>query len=368
MSTVRAAVLHECPGWLDVGDIQVDGPARNEVLVRTAAAGLCHSDLHWMEGKYTPELPLVVGHESAGVVEDVGADVTYVKPGDHVITCLSVFCGECDFCVTGRPHLCRSASVRRAHGTGPRLSQAGKMVHQLGQLGSFSEAMLVHERALVRIDPAMPLDRAALIGCSTITGVGAVFNTAKVAPGSTVAVVGCGGVGLNVIQGAILAGASRVICIDLRESKLKMARHFGATDTVDASQVDAVDAVIDLTGGGVDYSFEAIGLKVTAEQAFGMLARGGTATVIGLIPQGEQISLPGNELWMGEKHLQGSTMGSNRFRYDIPRLIDLYLQGRLKLDDLVSARITLDQVNDGFQALQNGEVVGRSVVQFPSVA
>jgi len=368
MTTVLAAILHECPGWLDIGTIDVDEPARNEVLVRTAAAGLCHSDLHWMEGKYPPQLPLVVGHESAGVVEAVGADVTYVKPGDHVITCLSVFCGECDFCVTGRPHLCRSATVRRAPGAPPRLTEAGTPVNTVGQLGSFAEAMLVHERALVKIDDAMPLDRAALVGCSTITGVGAVFNTAKVPPGSTVAVVGCGGVGLNVIQGAALAGASRVIAIDLSESKLKLARHFGATDTIDASRVDAVGTVIELTGGGVEYSFEAIGLRATAEHAFAMLARGGTATVIGLIPQGEQVSVPANELWMGEKRLQGSTMGSNRFRRDIPRLIDLYMQGRLNLDDLVSTRITLDQVNDGLRALQNGEVVGRSVIGFPSVA
>jgi len=365
MTTVRAAVLHESPGWLDISAITLDTPARHEVVVRTAAAGLCHSDLHYLEGKYIPKLPVVVGHESAGVVEAVGDGVTYVQPGDHVITCLSVFCGECSYCVTGRPHLCSSADVRRGPEMAPRLTEDGTALGAVGQLGSFAEAMLVHEHALVKIDPAMPLDRAALLGCGTITGVGAVFSTAKVPPGSTVAVIGCGGVGLNVIQGAVLAGASRVIAVDMRESKLEMARRFGATDTVDASNVDAVHAVIELTKGGVEYSFEAIGLSATAEQSFAMLARGGTATVIGLIPDGEHISIPGSALWMGEKRIQGSTMGSNRFRHDIPRLVDMYLQGRLNLDDLVSARISLDQVNDGFRALQGGEVA-RSVIVFDS--
>src|SRR5882757_333896 len=314
MTTVRAAVLHESPGWLDISAITMDTPARHEVVVRTAAAGLCHSDLHYLEGKYIPKLPVVVGHESAGVVEAVGDGVTYVRPGDHVITCLSVFCGECSYCVTGRPHLCSSADVRRGPGMTPRLTEDGVALSAVGQLGSFAEAMLVHEHALVKIDPTMPLDRAALLGCGTITGVGAVFTTAKVPPGSTVA---------------------------------------------------AVDAVIELTRGGVEYSFEAIGLSATAEQSFAMLARGGTATVIGLISEGENVSIPGSALWMGEKRIQGSTMGSNRFRHDIPRLVDMYLQRRLNLDDLVSARISLDQVNDGFRALQSGEVA-RSVIVFDS--
>ncbi|MFD8339313.1 Zn-dependent alcohol dehydrogenase [Streptomyces solisilvae] len=363
MASARAAVLRDCPGQLEIEEIDIDLPDPKEVLIRTAASGLCHSDLHFIEGKYTPPLPHVLGHEVAGVVEAVGSDVTYVKPGDHVVGCLSVFCGECGYCVTGRPYLCRSTSVKRVPGSKPRISSGGVELYQSGQLGGFAEMLLVHEHAIVRIDPEMPLDRAALLGCGTITGVGAVFNTAKVTPGSTVAVIGCGGVGLNVIQGAAIAGASRVIAVDLLASKLELAGRFGATETVDASQVDAVEAVREITDGGVEFAFEAIGLRTTAEQAFEMLTRGGTATVIGLIPAGERVSLLASELWMAEKRLQGSSMGSNRFRHDIPRLVDLYLGGRLNLDDLISARITLDEVNDGFSRLKSG-AVARSVIKF----
>jgi S-(hydroxymethyl)glutathione dehydrogenase / alcohol dehydrogenase len=365
MTTVKAGVLHECPGWLDVGDIELDGPAPREVLVRTAAAGLCHSDLHFMRAKYVPPLPWVGGHESAGVVEAVGSDVHYLKPGDHVVSCLSVFCGQCDLCLTGRPFLCtrRDPSILRGPDQPPRLSEGGVGLAASGQLGSFAEALLVHENALVKIDKEMPLDRAALLGCATTTGVGAVFNTAKVEPGATVAVIGCGGVGLNVVQGAALAGAARVIAVDLKPAKLDLARRFGATDVVDASAADAVEAVVELTGGGVEYAFEAIGLTATAEQAFAMLARGGTATVIGLIPDGEMVSVPGYSLWFGAKRLLGSNMGSNHFRRDIPRMVQLYQQGRLNLDDLISARISLAEVNDGFAELERGEVA-RSVIVF----
>jgi S-(hydroxymethyl)glutathione dehydrogenase/alcohol dehydrogenase len=350
---------------MDICEIELDSPAPREVLIRTAAAGLCHSNLHFMEGKYVPPLPWVAGHESSGIVEAVGTDVHYVKPGDHVVTCLSVFCGECELCLTGRPNLCyrRSPSLKREAGQRPRLTEDGVALNPDGQIGSFAEALLVHENALVKIDPEMPLDRAALLGCATTTGLGAVFNTAGVEPGSTVAIIGCGGVGLNVVQGAALAGASRVIAVDLRTSKLELARRFGATDVVDASRSDPVQAVIDLTGGGVEYAFEAIGLAKTAEQAFAMLSKAGTATVIGLIPDGEYVRLPAVALWTTEKKLQGSVMGSNRFRKDIPRMVQLYLQGRLNLDDLISARIGLEQINDGFRKLQRGEVA-RSVIEF----
>jgi S-(hydroxymethyl)glutathione dehydrogenase / alcohol dehydrogenase len=361
--SVSAALLTDCPGDLAPATLELDSPAAGEVLVRTAAAGLCHSDLHFMQGKYKPPLPIVLGHEIAGVVEQVGPGVSYLKPGDHVAGCLSVFCGECDFCVTGRPYLCTSASTRRAPDGPPRLRLGGQPVHQGGQLGGFAEALLVHEHALVKIDPAMPLDRAAVLGCAVMTGVGAVFRTARVRPGATVAVIGCGGIGLNVIQGAVLAGASRVIAVDQRAAKLDLAKRFGATDVLDASQQDAVAGVKELTGGGVEYSFEAIGLAVTAEQSFDMLGRGGTATVIGLIPAGERVSLDASAFWTAEKRIQGSTLGSNRFRYDLPRLVDMYLQGRLNLDDLVSSRITLADINSGFAALAAGEVA-RSVVVY----
>ncbi len=360
---MRAAVLHEIPGKLEIQEIAIDSPGPHEVLVRTAAAGLCHSDLHFMEGKYFWPTPAVLGHESAGVVEAVGDQVSYVKPGDHVITCLSVYCGDCEHCLTGRLALCENkAAVQRPLEGPQRLSREGGPLFQYFDLSSFAEQMLVHEHALVKIREDMPLDRAALIGCGVTTGLGAVFNTAKVEPGTTVAVIGCGGIGLNAVQGAALAGAGKVIAVDMVASKLELARQFGATHVVDASSGNPVGQVQELSGGGVHYAFEAIGLKATAEQAFAMLRRGGTATVIGMIPLGQSVEIPGVEL-LFEKRLQGSNMGSNRFRVDMPRYIDLYMDGRLKLDELVSRRITLDEVNDGFDAMKTGEVA-RSVILF----
>lgn len=359
---MRAAVLNNCPGELEIEDVEVDKPGPREVRIHTSVAGLCHSDLHFIEGKYPAACPVVLGHESAGIVEAVGEDVTYVKPGDHVITCLSVFCGECEFCLTGRMALCQSADVQRPGGAPSRLTRGGKPMNQFLNLSSFAEELLVHEHAIVKIPEEIPLEAAALLGCGATTGLGAVLNTAKVEPGSTVAVIGCGGIGLNCIQGAFLAGARRIIAVDMVASKLELAKQFGATDIVDASKSDAVGQVLGLTGDGVDYAFEAIGLKQTAEQAFNMLRRGGTGTIIGMIPFGTNVELPGFAFLM-EKKLQGSTMGSNRFRVDIPRWLELYQQGRLKFDELVSRRIKLEEINQGFEAMKAGEVA-RSVIVF----
>jgi len=357
---MKAAVLRAVQQPLTIEDVQISKPGPREVLVRTVAAGVCHSDLHFQTGAYTYPMPAVLGHESAGVVEQVGSDVHYVQPGDHVITCLSVFCGSCEFCLSGRPALCTKQGLRRASTEAPRLSQGGTPIWQFLDLSSYAEQMLVHEHAIVKIRKDMPLDRAALIGCGVTTGVGAVFNTAKVAPGSTVAVIGCGGVGLSAVQGAAIAGAGRVIAIDMLESKLELARKFGATDTVNAKQGDPVEQVRELTSGGVDYSFEAIGLKIAAEQAFAMLKNGGTATVIGMIPLGQKVELPGFDFLL-EKKIQGSSMGSNRFRTDMPKYVEMYLNGKLNLDDLVSRRIKLSEINDAFAALATGEVA-RSVI------
>ncbi len=359
---MQAAVLNTAPGDLEIQEVQIDKPGPREVLIKTAAAGLCHSDLHFMDGKYPAQVPVVLGHESAGVVEAVGDQVSYVKPGDHVISCLSVFCGHCEECLTGHMSLCQNPETRRGKDQSPRLSRDGSPVNQFLNLSSFAEQMLVHEHAIVKVNPEMPLPQAALIGCGVTTGLGAVMTTARIEAGSTVAVIGCGGIGLNAVQGALLAGASRIIAVDMLDSKLELAKQFGATDTVNASDGTAVQQVIEMTKGGVHYSFEAIGLKVAAEQAFAMLRRGGTATVIGMIPIGQNIELPGFA-FLGEKKIQGSNMGSNRFRVDMPRYVDLYMQGRLKLDELVSARIPLDKVNDGFATMKTGEVA-RSVIVF----
>ena len=359
---MKAAVFRAVNMPMEVEDITIDKPRPREVLVRTAAAGVCHSDMHFFNGTYPGALPMVLGHEAAGIVEAVGADVAYVKPGDHVITCLSVFCGHCEHCLTGHMSLCQAPEVRRGAGDPPRLSHGGDAINQFANLGSFAENMLVHEHALVKIRSDVPLDRAALIGCGVTTGVGAVIHTAAVAPGSSVAVIGCGGVGLSCINGAAIAGAGRIIAVDRVAAKLALARKFGATDTVDASAGDAVQQVQALTGGGVDHSFEAIGLKATAEAAFGMLRRGGTATVIGMIPPGQMVSLHGPEFLM-EKKIQGSMMGSNRFRVDMPRFIEFYLQGKLHLDDMVSSRIALSDVTDALLAPETG-AVARNVIVF----
>ncbi len=360
---MKAAVLREIQKPLEIEEVDIASPASREVVIRTAAAGVCHSDLHFHSGAYIHPMPMVPGHESAGVVEEVGADVRYVQPGDHVITCLSVFCGHCKFCLSGRPALCHKHGTRREPEQPPRLSQAGEPIHQFLDLSSYAEKLLVHEHALVKIRKDMPLDKAALIGCGVTTGLGAVLNTAKVPAGATVAVLGCGGIGLSAIQGAAIAGAGRIIAVDVIRSKLELATQFGATDCVDASAGDPVEQVMELTDGeGVEFSFEAIGLKLAAEQAFAMLEHGGTATVIGMIPLGQKVELNGVD-FLFEKKIQGSSMGSNRFRVDMPRYVDMYLAGKLKLDEMVSREIKLEDINDAFDALRSGEVA-RQVIRF----
>ena len=359
---MKAAVLHAPGQPMTIEDVTVEKPGRREVLVRVAAAGLCHSDLHFIEGSYPTPLPVVLGHESAGIVEAVGEDVAYLRPGDHVISCLSVFCGHCEFCLSGRPSICQDTEVKKPPGVARRLRWNGGHMNQFLNLSSFAERMVVHEHALVKVREDMPLDLAALIGCGVVTGYGAVVHTAKVEPGSTVAVFGAGGIGLSAINAAVLAGASRVIAVDRDPFKFDLARTFGATDVVDASAGDAVERIRELTGGGVQHAFECIGLKQTAEQSFACLRAGGTATLIGMIPLGTKIELHGFD-FLRERRIQGSMMGSNRFRTDMPRLIEFYMQGRLRLDEMVSARIPLERINEGFEALKRGGVA-RSVVVF----
>ncbi|MGY9073978.1 MAG: Zn-dependent alcohol dehydrogenase [Acidimicrobiales bacterium] len=361
---MRAAVLNEQPGALVIEDITIAEPNDNEVLVRTVGAGLCHSDLHFMEAIFRAKVPAVLGHESAGVVEAVGANVQHVSEGDHVVCCLSVFCGLCRQCLSGHPNRCTNPkATMRGRDETPRLSRNGEAVDQFAHIGGFAEKMLVHQNALVKINPEMPLDRAALIGCGVLTGTGAVFRTAAVEPGARVCVLGAGGIGLAAIQAARITGAGQVVVVDVNDQKLETARQMGATHTVNALEVDDVaSAVRDLSGGGVDYSFEAIGRKATAEQAFNMLDLGGTATVIGMVSSKEKLEIRGMDL-LAEKKLQGSQMGSNQFRVDIPNLVQMYLDGRLMLDEMVSATLTLDQVNEGYDMMKKGEIA-RTVITF----
>src|SRR5215470_10077291 len=358
---MKAAVMRAIGEPLRIEDIQVDGPGLREVLVRTTATGVCHSDLHVLEGSLPTALPTVLGHEPAGVVEAVGAEVRHVAPGDHVIGCLSAFCGACEYCLAGRPNLCEGEATMRRAGEPPRLSKDGEPIVQFVHLSAFAERMLVHENALVRIRRDVPLDRVALIGCGVTTGLGAALNTARVRAGRTAAVIGCGGVGLSVVQGCRIAGAGRIIAVDTAAWKLDLARQLGATDTVDASAGNPVARVLELTAGGVDYAFEAIGLPATVRQAVRMTRKGGTTVMVGVVPAGINVELPGADIVLREKSILGCMMGSNRFRLDMPRYVDLYLSGRLKLDEMISARLPLERVNDAFAAMREG-TVARSVV------
>ena len=359
---MRAAVFHAAHQPMTIETLEVAKPKAHEVLLRTAYAGLCHSDLHFLEGLYPMVTPSVLGHESSAVVEAVGSEVTYVKPGDRVITCLSVFCGVCAYCNTGRPQLCDNPAVKMPPGKAQRLMWNGKPIAQAFNLSSFAEQLLVHENAVVKIDDDIPLNIAALVGCGVITGAGAVINTARVPAGSSVAVFGCGGIGLSAVNGAAIAGADRIIAVDTVSSKLDVAKEMGATDIINASNADPVEAIKELTGGGVEFSFEAVGLKRTAEQSFECLRPGGTATVIGMVPFGVKIELHGFD-FLREKKIQGSSMGSNRFRVDMPRLLNQWKRGHLKLDHLISGNIKLDEINEGYQKLKGGTVL-RQLIDF----
>jgi S-(hydroxymethyl)glutathione dehydrogenase / alcohol dehydrogenase len=359
---MKAAVLHAPQQAMTIEDVAIEKPRRNEVLVRTAAAGLCHSDLHFIDGAYPTPMPAVLGHESSGIVEAVGEDVTYLKPGDHVISCLSMFCGHCEFCLSGHLSICQDPVVKPAPGKAQRLRWRDAHLNQFLNLSSFAEQMVVHEHALVKVREDMPMDLAALIGCAVITGYGAVAHTARLEPGSTVAIFGAGGIGLSTINAAAIAGAGRIIAIDKDPFKLDLARAFGATDVINADDGDTVKRIVELSQGGVHYSFECIGLKVTAEQSFSCLRSGGTATLIGMIPVGTRIELHGVD-FLRERRIQGCMMGSNRFRTDMPRLIEFYLQGKLHLHEMVSKRIRLEDINEGFAAMKTGGVA-RSVIVF----
>lgn len=351
---IKAAVLNEVPGELVLETLELDDPLPDEVLIDVSFSGLCRSDLHEIEGVWPATCPTVLGHEASGVVRKVGERVSAFQPGDHVVTCLSMYCGECRFCLAGRLTLCLNRGLLRQRPRPVLVNEEGKSVHPTAGLGAFAEAMVVHQHSVVRIPTTMSLASASVLGCAVTTGLGAVFRSAAVRPGETVAVVGCGGVGIAVIQGAIIAGAARIIAVDRNPLRLEDARKFGATDVVDASRVDAVEAVKELTDGGVDYSFEAIGLATTVEQAFAMLGPAGTATVLGLVPDDQPIRLKASELFVFEKRLQGSLMGSNQFPTDIPRFIQFYEQGRLRLDDMRSMEVDLASLQHGFEMMQQG--------------
>lgn len=360
----RAAILEEVGKGLTIGEVELSDPGPHEVLIDTKACGLCHSDLHFIDGAYPHPLPGIPGHEAAGVVRAVGSEVRTVKPGDHVVSCLSAFCGHCEFCVTGRMALCMGADTRRAQGLPPRITRAGdgSPVNQMLNLSAFSEQMLIHEHACVAIDKNMPLDRAAVIGCAVTTGAGTIFNACKLVPGETVAVIGCGGVGLAAINSAKIAGAGMVIAVDPIGEKRDLAEVLGATHTVDASASDAADQVLRLSGGGVHHAIEAVGRQASADLAVKVLRRGGTATILGMMPLDCKVGLGAMDLLSGKK-LQGAIMGMNHFPVDLPRLVDFYMRGLLDLDTIIAERIPLEKINEGFDKMRGGHSA-RSVVVF----
>ena len=363
---MKAAVLYEANRPLEIEDLEQEGPRAGEARVRVMATGVCHSDWHIANGDWASPLPMVLGHEAAGLVEEVGAGVSTVRAGDHVIFSFRPHCGRCFYCSTGRTILCDGHTAERGvmlDGTF-RLRHRGQGIYQMARIGTFSERVVCPAEMLVPIRPEMPWPQAALIGCCVPTGVGAVVRCAQVEAGASVLVIGCGGVGLNVVQGARLAGARTIIASDLLDAKLAFARDFGATHTVNASREDVGEAARDLTGGrGVDYAFDAIGGEQTTLQILDAVRPGGTAVIVGMAAHATRAPITPFAMAAQEKVLKGTMYGTVRPNVDFPWLVDLYLQGRLKIDELVSRTWKLEEVNEGFKAMRGGQVA-RGVVVF----
>ena len=357
---MQAVVAYKPNTPLVVEDVEVEKPGAKEVLVRLMASGVCHSDWHIIKGEWGDALfPLILGHEGAGIVEEVGSDVRHVKPGDHVILAWRSSCGICEMCQKGWPVLCNASPTVHAR---PKLRGSDQRLAGAAGLGTMAEYILVPDVAAVLIDEDIPFAQAALVGCGVTTGVGAVINTAKVEPGSTVAVFGCGGVGLNCIQGAVIAGAEQIIAVDMLDNKLEMGRTFGATHTVNASKGDPVEAIRELTGGqGVHYAFEAIGLVAAPFlQAIQCTRKRGFTVWVGHAPLNTMVTIDARTL-MQEKTVIGSMYGSARPHIEFPRLLDLYKRGKLRLDELITRRYKLGEAQEAFVALSKGEVA-RSVL------
>lgn len=350
-------------------DVVVETPRAGEIRIRVAACGVCRSDLSTQDGTIPIPTPAVLGHEASGIVEEVGDGVVELVPGDHVVVSWVPQCGDCFFCRRGQPHLCQAADVVLLSGGlldgSPRLRLDGAPLFQMLGTGTFSDETVIPACAAVKVPSDLPFDVAALLGCGVITGVGAALNTATIREGDTVAVVGCGGVGLNIIQGARIAGAEVIVAVDVHPTKLVTALAFGATHTVDASQVDPANAVRDLSGQrGADVAFEALGHGRTIEQTVDMTRRGGQAVLVGIPRLDVMLTLPAMlGFILQERTVKGCWYGSSDIRRDIPRLVELYRDGRLRLDELVSRRIDLSDVNQALDAMKAGEVA-RSVIVY----
>jgi len=367
----KAAILTGLEQPLEIHDVELESPHAGELKVRMAASGVCHSDLSVQNGTLLGMPPIVLGHEGAGIIEEVGEGVTDLKPGDHVVISWVPQCGDCYFCQRGQGQLCKEAdnalmSGGLLDGT-TRFTWKDAPLQQMAASGTFSEVSIIPASGAVKIPDDVDMKIAALIGCGVLTGVGAAMNTADIKKGDTVAVIGCGGVGLNVIQGARIKGAGEIIAIDMNETKLQMAKEFGATATINASQGDPVSQVMNMTGErGADVAFEVIGLGPTIDQAISMTRRGGQAILVGVPRMDVMINIPAFVgVILAEKTIKGCWYGSSNVQQDVPKLIDLYKKGELKLDELISREISLDEVNDAFAAMKTGEVA-RSVIVYPS--
>jgi NDMA-dependent alcohol dehydrogenase len=366
----KAAVLTGLLQPLEIReDVEVEAPHANELKIRLAASGVCHSDVSMQNGTMMTGVPIVLGHEGAGIVEEIGEGVTGFAPGDHVVISWVPQCGHCYFCSRGQGELCENSNAALASGGlldgTTRMTSQGQPLLQMAAAGTFGEVTIIPVTGAVKIAPDFDLKLAALIGCGVLTGVGAALNTADIKEGDTVAVVGCGGVGLNVIQGARIAGAGQIIAIDMADNKLDMAKDFGATATINPNLGDPVSKVMTMTGErGADVAFEVIGLQQTIDQVITMTRRGGQAILVGVPRMDVMVQLPAFfGVVLAEKTIKGCWYGSSNVQRDVPRLIELYQAGKLKLDELISRTIHLDEVNDAFEALQKGEVA-RSVIVY----
>lgn len=372
---VRAAVLNEMGAAmpyamskpLSIEEVELRDPGPGEILVRMGAAGLCHSDLSVINGDRPRPTPMALGHEAAGVVEALGPGVSDLEKGDHVVLVFVPSCGHCNPCAEGRPALCEPGAASNTAGTllsgERRIFRDGKPINHHMGCSAFAEAAVVSRRSAVKVDAALPLDEAALFGCAVLTGVGAVVNTAQVHAGATVAVIGLGGVGLASILGAVASGARRVVAVDLSDDKLALARQLGATDTFNAADPDLVQKVRDATQGGVDYAIEMAGAIRAFETAYRITRRGGTTVTAGLPHPTATWPMPTTNLVGEERTIKGSYIGTCVPSRDLPRYIDLYQRGRLPVDRLMSARLKLEEINEGFDRLHEGKAV-RQVVTF----
>ena len=363
----RAAVMYEHNQPVVVEELDLEEPKANEVLVRTAASGVCHSDLSVVTGAIYYDAAVVLGHEGAGIIERVGEDVADFQPGDHVILSFVTYCGDCHMCQMEKVCLCESYDVPHGFqldGTYRLYNKSGEGILQMARIATMSEYMVVPQQNLVKIDDHYSLAQAALVGCGVTTGVGAVLNTAKVEPGSSVAIIGTGGVGLNAIQGAVLAQAEKIIAVDIAQKKLDFAKRFGATDVVNAAECDPIEAVRELTDGrGVDYAFEVIGNPKTIVQAYRMVRAAGTAVIVGMAHHEMEFSIPAQHFVASERQIIGSFYGSCQPRVDMPKLLNLYAEGKLKLDELITKHYQLDQINEAFTDMEAGENA-RGVIVF----